>query len=342
MSFTLNQLALKTDTVVHGDGECIIDSLCCIRKGKPGAIGFIASAKYAKYLTNTKAEAVILSKDLVEHSPIPALVADNPRAAYARISSLLYSPPVSEAGIHPTAVIDPSAGVAVNACIGAYAVIGADVRIDKGVNIGANCVVERNCRIGENTRLYSNVTLYHDCRIGQQSIVHSGAVIGADGFGFEFDLGKWIKIQQVGGVRIGNSVEIGACSTVDRGALENTVIEDGVKLDNHVQIGHNVQVGAHTVMASGVAVAGSTKVGQNCIFGGMTGIKDGVEIADNVMVTAMSMVSKSLLKPGSYSSNTPIDETRLWRRNSARFRQLDELAKRIRQLEKEVQKCKRN
>jgi len=342
MSFTLKQLASETGAVVHGDGECIIDSLCCMQNGKPGAIGFIASAKYAKYLTNTEAEAVILRKDLVEFSSIPALIADNPRATYARITSLLYPPSVSKEGIHPTAVIDPSVTMAEGGSIGAHSVIGAGVRIDKNVIIGANCVIERDCCIGDNTRLYSNVTLYHDCHIGRQCIIHSGAVIGADGFGFEFDRGEWIKIQQVGGVRIENSVEIGACSTVDRGSLANTVIEDGVKLDNHVQIGHNVHVGAHTVMANGVAVAGSTKIGQNCIFGGMTGIKDGVEIADNVMVTAMSMVSKSLPKPGSYSSNIPIDDTRLWRRNSARFRQLDELAKRLRQLEKEVQGCKKN
>ena len=337
MSFTLNQLALETGTVVYGNGECVIDSLCCMQNAKPGAIGFITSEKYAKYLTNTEAEAVILTKDLLELSPVPALIADNPRATYARITSLLHPNPVPKAGIHPTVVIDPSATVASDACIGAHSVIEAGARIDKSVCIGANCVIGRDSCIGENTYFYPNVTLYHNCHIGQHCILHSGAVIGADGFGFEFDRGVWIKIQQVGGVRVGNGVEIGACSTIDRGALVDTIIEDGVKLDNHIQIGHNVRVGAHSIMANGVAIAGGVKIGQHCLFGGMAGVKEGVEIADNVTVTGMSMVSKSLPKAGSYSSNIPIDGTRSWRRNSARFRQLDELAKRIHQLEKEVQ-----
>ena len=338
MSFTLNQLASKTDGIVYGDGECIIDDLCCMQNAKPGAIGFIAGSKYEKYLINTKAEAVILRKDLAERSPVPVLIADNPRATYARITSLLYPPSVPAAGIHATAVIDPSATIAADVFIGAYSVVGAGVRIEKNVSIASSCVVERDCRLGENTCLYSHVTLYYNSHIGRQCILHSGAVIGADGFGFELDGGEWIKIQQVGGVRIGNNVEIGACSTVDRGAVEDTVIKDGVKLDNHVQIGHNVHIGSHTIMANGVAIAGSTKIGKHCIFGGMTGVRDGVEIVDNVMVTAMSLVSKSLTKSGSYSSNTPIDDTKTWRKNSARFRRLDELVKRVRQLEHKVKR----
>ncbi len=338
MSFTLNQLAAKTGGIVYGDGECIIDDLCCMQNAKPGAIGFIAGPKYEKYLINTKAEAVILRKDLAERSLVPVLIADNPRATYARITSLLYPPSVPAAGIHATAVIDPSATIATDVSIGAYSVVGAGVCIEKNVSIAANCVVERDCCLGENTRLHSHVTLYYNSRIGRQCILHSGAVIGADGFGFESDGGEWIKIQQVGGVRIGNSVEIGACSTVDRGALEDTVIKDGVKLDNHVQIGHNVHIGSHTIMANGVAIAGSTKIGKNCVFGGMTGVRDGVEIVDNVMVTAMSLVSKSLTQSGSYSSNTPIDDTKTWRKNAARFRRLDELVKRVRQLEDKVKR----
>ena len=195
-----------------------------------------------------------------------------------------------------------------------------------------------NSEIGHNSYLHANVTVYDDCALGEGCIIHSSSVIGADGFGFEHDQGEWVKIPQIGGVKIGNHVEIGACSTVDRGALYDTVIEDGVKLDNHIQIGHNVRVGAHTIMSNGVGVAGSTVIGKNCLIGGMTGIKDNIEIADNVIITAMSLVSKSLTKAGSYSSNTPIDDTRTWRKNSARFRQLDELARRIRQLEKQLDK----
>lgn len=338
MSYTLKQLAEKTGGQIRGNGDCIIHGVCRIQDGRQGAISFITSVKFAEYLDDTLAEAVILGKDLAERSPVPALVVENPRAAYARITSLLYPPLEHEAGIHSSAVIDPSAKVAAGACIGAHAVVEEGARIGENVSIGAACIVGRKCTIDDNTRLYPNVTLYHDCRIGQRCILHSGTVIGADGFGFEFDNGEWLKIQQIGGVRIGNDVEIGACTTVDRGALVDTVIEDGVKLDNHIQIGHNVHVGAHTVMANGVAVAGSTKIGRNCIIGGMAGLRDGIEIADNVMITAMSMVSKSLPEPGSYSSNTPIDDTRAWRKNSARFRKLDELARRVRELENEVKR----
>ncbi|HEX5637342.1 MAG TPA: UDP-3-O-(3-hydroxymyristoyl)glucosamine N-acyltransferase, partial [Gammaproteobacteria bacterium] len=194
----------------------------------------------------------------------------------------------------------------------------------------------RHAIIGAGVHLYANVTIYYGCSIGDNTIIHSSSVIGADGFGFEFDQGEWVKSPQIGAVRIGKNVEIGACSTVDRGALHDTVIDDGVKLDNHVQIAHNVQVGAHTVMSNGVGVAGSTKIGKNCIIGGMAGIRDNIEITDNVMITGMALVSKSLDKPGSYSSNTPIDDTQTWRKNSARFRQLDEMARRIAQLEKKL------
>jgi len=340
MSFTLSQLAKEIGCSVHGNGECRINSLCLLQEGRPGAIGFISSTKYAIYLQDTQAEAVILTKDLVESSPIPALVTSNPRATYARISSLLYPPQVPGKGIHPTAIIAPSAIIAADVDIGAYSVIGANVQIQHRVVMGSHCSIEKDCLIGEHTHLHSNVALYHNCHIGQNGILHSGVVIGADGFGFEYAQEEWLKIQQIGGVRIGNNVEIGACSTVDRGALTNTIIHDGVKLDNHIQIAHNVQIGAHTVLANGVGVAGSAKIGQNCLIGGMVGIRDGVEITDNVMITAMSMVTKSLTKAGSYSSNTPIDNTQTWRKNSARFRHLDALAKKVRRLENEIKKLK--
>ena len=341
MSFTLSQLAKETNCSVHGNGECRIDSLCLLQDGRPGAIGFISSAKYATYLQDTQAEAVILTKNLAKSSPIPALITNNPRATYARISSLLYPPKVPGKGIHPTAVIAPSATIAADAYVGAHSVIGGNVRIQHRVVIGSHCSIEKDCFIGKRSHLYSNVALYRDCHIGQDCILHSGAVIGADGFGFEYAQGEWLKIQQIGGVRIGNNVEIGACSTVDRGALENTIIHDGVKLDNHIQIAHNVQIGANTVLANGVGVAGSVKIGQNCTIGGMVGIRDGIEITNNVMITAMSMVTKSLTQAGSYSSNTPIDDTQTWRKNSARFKHLDTLAKKVHRLENEIKKLKK-
>jgi len=336
MSYTLQQLAEHVDAKLIGNAELGIKSVAPIESATAGDICFVMSSKYVSSLKGTTASAVILREDIVAESPVACLVVENPRAAYAKIVALLYPELIPEPSVHATAVVDSTATISKTAYIGPHVVIEANVFIGDDVRVDAGCFIGRNSRIGNSTHLYSNVTVYHECVIGECCIMHSSSVIGSDGFGFELDQGKWLKIPQVGGVVIGNSVEIGACSVVDRGALQNTVIEDGVKLDNHVQIAHNVSVGEHTVMSRGVGIAGSTKIGKNCLFAGMTGVKDHIEITDNVIVTAMSMVSKSLTKSGSYSSNTPIDETRIWRKNSARFRQLDEMAKRIQQLEKLV------
>jgi len=249
----------------------------------------------------------------------------------------LYPQWKAEPGIDKSAQVDDTAQIADSAYIGPNVVIEADVVIGAECVINAGCVIGRESVIGKASYLYANVTVYHGCSIGEYCILHGASVIGSDGFGFELDEGEWLKIPQVGGVVIGNKVEIGACSVVDRGALNDTVIEDGVKLDNHVQIAHNVYVGEHTLMSRGVGIAGSTRIGKNCLFAGMVGVRDHVEIVDDVTVTAMSLVTKSLKKPGSYSSNTPIDETRAWRKNSTRFKQLDSMARRIRKLEKLIQ-----
>lgn len=336
MAYTLQQLADAVDGKLMGDGQLRIDRVAPIESADAGAISFVSSEKFARHLAGTQASAVIIPEALSEQSPVPAILVNKPRAAYARIAQLLYPPEKPPAGIHPTAVVHESASIGADCSIGAHTVIGENVSIGKGAVIEAGCSIGHDSSIGEATHLHANVSVYHDCRIGKQCIIHSSTVIGADGFGFEHDQGQWLKIPQIGGVVIGDNVEIGACSTVDRGAVNDTIIEEGVKLDNHIQIAHNVQVGAHTVMSNGVGVAGSTRIGKNCLIGGMTGIKDHIEIVDNVMITAMSLVSKSLTKPGSYSSNTPIDDTRTWRRNTARFRQLDELARRLIQLEKQI------
>jgi len=319
MAFTLQQLADKIGGKVVGDGSCLIERALPVDQSAAGAISFVASAKFGKFLHDTRAEAVIISPALEADTRVPAIVVDNPRAAYAKITALLYPPYRHAPGVHTSAVIEAGAQVAATATIGANAVIEAGASIEDAAYVGPGCVVGRDSVIGNNVQLYANVTVYHGCRIGENTIIHASSVIGADGFGFEHDQGEWLKIPQVGGVVIGKNVEIGACSTVDRGALKDTVIEDGVKLDNHVQIAHNVHVGANTVMSNGVGVAGSTRI-----------------ITDDVIITAMSLVSKPLTKPGSYSSNTPIDDTRTWRKNTARFRQLDELARKIHQLEKQV------
>ncbi|MFW2372802.1 MAG: UDP-3-O-(3-hydroxymyristoyl)glucosamine N-acyltransferase [Gammaproteobacteria bacterium] len=338
MGYSLTQLAEQVGGKVIGNGNCEISGVASIENAGEGDISFVYSSKFAKYLESTQASAVIVTAELADKTSVPVLVADNPRASYARIASILYPAYQPEPGVHSSAVIDDTAKVSASAYVGAHAVIEAGAVVDDRAYIGPGCVIGRDCIIGTGVYLHANVSVYYDCVIGENCIIHSGTVIGADGFGFEHDQGEWIKIPQIGGVRIGRNVEIGACSTVDRGAVADTIIEDGVKLDNHIQIAHGVSIGEHCIMSNGVGVAGSTRIGKNVMVGGMTGIRDNIEIADNVMITAMSLVSKSLLKAGSYSSNTPIDDTRTWRKNSARFRQLDELARRIQQLEKLINK----
>jgi UDP-3-O-[3-hydroxymyristoyl] glucosamine N-acyltransferase len=338
MNYKLSQLAQMIGCDMVGD-DCEINQVAPVQSASVGAICFVGAAKFKKYLPNTQASAVIIPADMQDALSTPAIIAKHPRAAYAKIAGILYPPPVVIAGIHASARVSLQADISDSACVSANAVIEAGAVIGNNSFIGAGCYVGHDSVIGDNVRINANVSIYHQCKIGNDCIIHSGTVIGADGFGFEPDTDRsWIKIPQVGGVVIGKNVEIGACSTVDRGAMQDTVIEDGVKLDNHIQIAHNVRVGENTVMSNGVGVAGSTIIGKNCLIGGMTGIKDNIEIADNVMITAMSLVSKSLKEPGSYSSNTPIDDTPTWRKNSARFRQLDELAKRIIQLEKQIKK----
>jgi len=334
MSYSLNELAEFLDARVEGDGGVVVETAASITDAGVGDICYVGNRKYIADLRESSASAFIITEDLIADSPAAAIVVENPRAAYAKVLGLLYPEFQPAAGIEPSAVIAASAKISKSAYIGANVVIEENAIIADDVRIDAGCVVGRDSRIGKSTHLCSNVTIYHGCVIGEYCILHSSTVIGADGFGFEFDQGEWLKIPQVGGVLIGNNVEIGACSAVDRGALNDTLIGDGVKLDNHVQIAHGVQVGQQTIMSRGVGIAGSTRIGKNCIFAGMTGVKDNIEVTDNVTVTAMSMVSKSLSEPGSYSSNTPIDDTRSWRKNSARFRQLDEMARKIRQLEK--------
>jgi len=337
MSFNLQQLAEHLGASLNGDGDIMINAVASIEEATQGDVSFISSDKYLSCLQSTSASAVIIKQDMLDQSPCASLVVENPRAAYAKLVTLLYPEWQPQPGIAPTAVVADDAVVSKSAFIGANAVIESGAVIADEVRIDAGCVVGRNSKIGRGTHLYPNVSVYYDCVIGEYCILHSSSIVGSDGFGFEHDAGEWLKIPQVGGVIIGNQVEIGACSVVDRGALNDTVIEDGVKLDNHVQIAHNVHVGEHTVMSRGVGIAGSTRIGKNCLFGGMVGVRDHIEITDNVMITAMSIVTKSLTKPGSYSSTTPIDDTKSWRKNSVRFKHLDDMFKRIRQLEKKLE-----
>ncbi len=267
---------------------------------------------------------------------VPVLVATHPYATYARVAAILHPPATGTPGVHASASVADSARIHPTASIGPHVAIGEQVEVNSGASIGPGCVVMDGAKIGAHTRLVARVTVMERAVIGERCILHPGVVIGADGFGFAPESGGWVKVPQVGAVRIGNDVEIGANTTIDRGAIEDTVIEDGVKLDNQIQIGHNVRVGAHTAMASGVGVAGSTTIGKRCLIAGKVGITGQIEICDNVVINGHTTVSGSILKPGQYSGAIGMDESRAFRRNAARFRQLDEMAKQLREARKRL------
>lgn len=338
MPWTLAQLAKHVNAELKGNGDTEVHSVATLINATYGQISFFINNKYKTQLQETRASAVILQPDFVNDCPVNALIVQNPHAAYARIAQLLYPFKVESTGIHPKATVAPGANVANSASIAANVVIGSGTKIGEGVFIGANTYIGSNTVIGDESRILSNVTICDNVTIGERVLIHPGAVIGSDGFGQAYDAGVWIKVPQIGGVRIGNDVEIGANTTVDRGALEDTVIEDGVKLDNQIQIGHNVHVGAHTIMAAGVGIAGSTKIGKHCMLAGQVGVGGHLAIADNVTVTGKSMVSKSINEAGSYSSGIPIESTAIWHRLQARIKQLDDIAKRLQYIERSLNK----
>ena len=338
VSYSLAQLAAQFDLEFRGDGQINLSGLATLQDAGSNQLSFLASANYAKHLPLTQAGAVILTTAFADTYTGNCLVSSNPYLVFAQISALFDCAPVVKAGIHSCAVIHENAEVDALASVAAGAVIETGAVIAAGVRIGSNCVVGADTAIGENTILHANVTLAYGVTIGQDSIVHSGAVIGADGFGFapqSTENGtQWIKIFQLGGVVIGDRVEIGANTTIDRGALGDTMIGNGVKIDNQCQIAHNVTIGDNTAIASATAIAGSTQLGSNCTIAGCVGIVGHIDIADGVHITGMSMVSKSIASAGSYSSGMPMMDTAQWRKSAVRVRQLDKMASRIKQLEK--------
>jgi UDP-3-O-[3-hydroxymyristoyl] glucosamine N-acyltransferase len=322
---------------VVGDPDIRIDAVSTLRGAEAGSISFLSNYIYKRYLANTKASAVILSADALEECPVSALVTDNPYLTYARIVDLLNPrAELTQPGIHATAVVDPHAEIHETASVGAHCVIEAGSFVAPRVVIGPGCIVARDSRIDEDTRLIARVTICHGTLIGKRCLIHPGAVIGSDGFGLANDRGTWVKIQQLGHVLIGDDVEIGANTTIDRGALEDTVLEDGVKLDNQVQVGHNVRIGSHTAIAGCVGIAGSANIGQHCAIGGAAGLAGHLEIADNVIITGFSRVNSSVTASGSYTSGTPLQATKEWQKNSARFRRLDEMARKLAAIEKTI------
>ena len=333
----LGQLAEFLGATLRGSAEKEITGLATLQEAGSGQVSFLANPQYRKFLATTQAAAVLLKPADAEGYAGDALLIADPYLAYARISHLFDPKPKAAAGIHPTAVVAEDAFVDATASVGAYAVIESGARIAAGVTIGAHCFVGARSTIGEGGWLAPRVTLYHDVRIGQRVVIQSGAVLGGEGFGFANEKGVWQKIAQIGGVTIGDDVEIGVNTAIDRGAMDDTRIGNGVKLDNQIQIAHNVQVGDHTAMAACVGISGSAKIGKHCMLAGGVGLVGHIEICDGVFITGMTMVTRSITEPGSYSSGTAMQPAAEWRKSAARIRQLDDMARRLQQLEKIVE-----
>jgi UDP-3-O-[3-hydroxymyristoyl] glucosamine N-acyltransferase len=321
--FSLGELAVRFGLTLRGEPSLTVRSVATLSRANSGALSFLANSRYRRQLESTRAAAVILSAEDEAHCPVAALIDPNPYLAYARIASLMHPDMPPEPGIHPSAVVASGARIAPSASIGPLAVIEEGAQIGERVRVGPGCIVQKGASVGADSTLTSRVNLYPDVTLGQRCILHAGAVIGADGFGFAPNAGVWVKVPQVGSVRVGDDVEIGANTTIDRGAIDDTVVENGVKLDNQIQVGHNVTIGAHTAIAACTGISGSTVIGQRCMIGGMVGFAGHLTIADDVVVTGCSLVSASIKKPGSYSSGMPTVETRLWRRMVAHLRRLD-------------------
>ncbi len=348
---TLEEITRRFGGEVMGNSAHRIDSLAPLDQAQAHQLAFLSNPKYLLQVETTHAGAVLIApEDLTKLTSCGErnfIVTSNPYAYFARVAQMLIdlAAPKKLAGIHSSAVVDPTAKVAASVVIGPHVVIEAGAVVGENVRLDANVVVGRCTSIGDEAHLYPNVTVYSDCKIGARATIHAGAVIGSDGFGFAPDfsgegqarVGSWVKIPQVGGVTIGNDVEIGANTTIDRGAMTDTMIDDGVKIDNLVQIGHNCKIGAYTVIAGCAGIAGSTTIGRHCMIGGAVGIAGHVTLADGVIVTAKSGVSKSLLKPGIYTSAFPAINHTDWNRSAALLRHLDKLRDRVRALEATIE-----
>jgi UDP-3-O-[3-hydroxymyristoyl] glucosamine N-acyltransferase len=326
---SLAELAQRVGATLQGDAAVLVSRVATLESAGPGAIAFLANRKYRPQLASTRASAVIVTPDMTGDTALPALVDPNPYAIFAKVAAILHPRPGVASGVHPSAVIDPHAKVAPTAAVAALAVVGAGAVVGERASIGAGTVVGAGASIGDDTVLHAHVTVYDHCVVGPRSVLHSGVVIGADGFGMARDAGLWVKIPQVGGVRIADDVEVGANTTIDRGALDDTVIGEGVKLDNQIQVGHNVVIGDHTVIAGCTGISGSVTIGRDCMIGGGVGIVGHLSICDGVTISGFTFVTKSIVKPGTYTSGTPAMPHGEWLRNSAHLRHLDQIVRRV-------------
>jgi UDP-3-O-[3-hydroxymyristoyl] glucosamine N-acyltransferase len=335
---TLGEIAARLGGRLVGGAGVLIEQIGSLEHAGPRQIAFFSGQRYRAQLAATRAGAVVVAPAAAQQTKLPRIVSDNPYAYFARVSQLLNPVPVPEAGVHAAAQVDPTARVAASARVEAGAVVGAGAELGERTWVGAGSFVGDRVSIGADTRLYPSVTVYAACRLGARVIVHAGAVIGADGFGMAGEEGRWIKLPHVGRVLIGDDVEIGANTTIDRGTVDDTVLEEGVKLDNQIQIGHNCRIGAHSALAGCVGVAGSAVIGRHCTVGGAAVILGHLSLCDDVHVSAGTVISRSIRKPGTYTGMFPFDDNASWARNTALVRHLAELAERVGALEKPPRK----
>ncbi len=337
-SIRLADLAQQLDAQVHGDGDLVITGIASMHSAEPSQITFLSNSRYQEQLATCNAGAVVLTEADLPFCKSAALVVKNPYLTYARMAQIMDTTPQPAQNIAPSAVISPQATLGENISIGANAVIESGVVLGDNVVIGAGCFIGKNTHIGAGSRLWANVSVYHEVVIGQNCLIQSGTVIGADGFGYANDRGNWIKIPQLGSVHIGDRVEIGACTTIDRGALDNTIIGNGVIIDNQCQIAHNVVIGDNTAVAGGVIMAGSLKVGRYCMIGGASVINGHMEICDKVTITGMGMVMRPITEPGLYSSGIPLQPNKVWRKTAALVMNIDGINKRLKAIERKIDK----
>ncbi|MBP6533818.1 MAG: UDP-3-O-(3-hydroxymyristoyl)glucosamine N-acyltransferase [Arenimonas sp.] len=331
---TLKDLAERFHLPYRGDGGTVLDGIGTLVNAQAGQLAFLANGKYSQQLGQTKAGVVVLSEADAEKCPVACLISRDPYTTFAQISALFEHDEIPEEGVHASAVVHASARVSPSARIGAFTVIGERAVVEDDAVVHPHGSIGQDCVVGEACVLMPRVTLVKRVRLGKRVRIHSGAVLGADGFGIAMHQGQWIKVAQLGGVQVGDDCEIGANTTIDRGAIEDTVLENDVRLDNQIQIGHNVRIGAHTAIAGCAAVAGSAVIGRYCLIGGAAGIVGHIEIADKVIIGAMSLVSHSIREAGEYVSGTPMQAKPEWRKNAARFKQLDAMARSLNALKK--------
>ncbi|MFM1885090.1 MAG: hypothetical protein RL026_247 [Pseudomonadota bacterium] len=333
MPATLGELAVRFGCELRGDPDQVISAAGPL-DGGASVVAFAASAAWLEALRHSNAGAVIVDAKLAAKSTGPVLVCANPHATFARVAAWLHPEPACPAGVHPSAVVDPAAHIDPSAHVGALCVIEAGARLGPRVVVGPQCHVGRGAVLAEDVRLRERVTVCHGVQLGARSLLHPGCVIGSDGFGNAREPQGWVKVPQLGSVTVGCDVEIGANTTIDRGALGDTVIGDGVRLDNQIQVGHNVVIGEHTAIAAGTGIAGSAIIGRRCMIGGAVGINGHITICDDVVLTGASQVSASLHKPGLYSSTLPVEEARTWRRIVGRLKRIDNMVGRLTALER--------